>query len=150
MINKAKKVTIKVFTLLLIALPLTACTSEVPVEPKKVNMTDLIHRWQLTHVDNIRLAAMINSYLTIDPSHNASGNLGCNNFRAKAELNDNKLHLSQMGKTLKTCNELENSVEMDVTSVIRSSASVMVDNKTLIISNNQHSLTYYLLNKQTQ
>jgi len=135
---------IRTIVLTFISILLSACNSEIPIEPKPVNIIQLQHHWELTHIDNIRLATVINSSLIIDDDYNSFGNLGCNNFRGEVQVNNNKLNITNMGKSLKHCSEIQNSVEKDVISVLRGTANIMVDNRTLIISNDQHSLTYYL------
>lgn len=123
----------------------TACTSDAPIEPKQVKFEQLQQSWELTHVDNIKLATIINASLNITKGGQASGNLGCNNFRGQAEFNNNQVRINKMSSTRKMCSELENSVELDVSLVLNDWADVMIDKKTLIISNQKHSLTYQLV-----
>ena len=121
---------------------LSACDSGIPIQVETIKISQLQHHWKLALIDKIKLATVINSTLKIDQNNNLSGNLGCNNFRGKAYLNENQLNIKEMAKTLKKCSEIEKSVEEDVSSVLRRSATVMIENKTLTISNSQHSLTY--------
>lgn len=121
---------------------LAACTADAQIVPKKINVEQLQHNWKLTHVDNIRLATVINSTLSIANDNKVSGNLGCNNFFGQAELTNNQLNIGKMGMTRMMCSDLKNDVEMDVSQVLGNWVNVMIDEKTLILSNNKHSLTY--------
>lgn len=136
--------TAKIMMLMLSTIILGACTAETQIIPQKVNLPQLQHNWKLTHVDNIQLATIIKSTLKIDADNKTSGNLSCNNFFGEAEFVDNQLIIKNMANTRKMCGELKNSVEMDVSEVLGNWANVMVDNKTLIVSNKKHSLTYQL------
>ncbi|WP_417697396.1 META domain-containing protein, partial [Psychromonas sp.] len=136
--------TVKAITLILSSVVLGACTAETQIIPQEVKIEQLQHNWKLTHIDNIQLATVINSTLMIDPANKSTGNLGCNNFVGTAEFSDNQLRISKMANTRKMCGELKNGVEMDVTSVLSDWSNVMVDNDSLIIGNNKHSLTYQL------
>ena len=135
---------IKIMVLILSSFLLSACTSEAPIEPEKIELSQLEHNWKLTHIDNIKLATIINSSLVIDNNHNCSGNLGCNSFHGQAVLTENQLNINELNKTLKSCSHIENSVEADVSTVLNETATVMLDKQTLIISNDKHSLTYHL------
>lgn len=133
-----------IIILLVSVLTLSACTSDAPIEPKQVKFEQLQQDWDLTHIDNIRLATVIDASLKIGKDGKASGNLGCNNFFGVAEFNNNKIRINNMGSTRKMCDELKNSVELDVEQVLNDWATVMLDKTTLIISNQKHSLTYQL------
>jgi len=137
--------TLKIIMLLISCMILGACTSDVQIEPKKVNFNELQQSWELTHIDNIKLATIINSSLTIEADNKATGNLGCNLFFGQAEFKNNQVRIGKMGNTRKMCGELQNNVEMDVSQVLSQWADVMIDHKTLILSNNKHSLTYQLI-----
>ncbi|MEL0628413.1 META domain-containing protein [Psychromonas aquatilis] len=137
--------TTKVMVLMLSSIILGACTNEVPIEPQKIDMAELQHDWKLTHVDNIQVATVINSSLTIDEENKSSGNLGCNNFFGEAEVQGNQLRIGKMGNTRKMCESLQNDVEMDVSQVLSGWSDVLIDDDTLIIGNNKHSLTYKLV-----
>lgn len=133
-----------IIIMLITLFTVTACTSDAPIEPKPVKFAQLQQQWQLTHIDNIKLATIINASLKIDKDGKASGNLGCNNFFGVAEFHNNQIRINNMGSTRKMCEELQNSVELDVEQVLNGWANVMLDKKTLIISNRKHSLTYQL------
>lgn len=134
----------KIIMLVLATMTFSACTSDAPIEPKKVKFEQLQQKWELTHIDNIKLATIINASLNIDIDGKASGNLGCNNFFGQAEFNNNQLRINKMANTRKLCEELQNSVELEVSQVLNDWATVMLDKNTLIISNQKHSLTYQL------
>ena len=142
--------TVKIIMLLLSTMILGACTSDAQIVPKKVKIEQLQYNWELTHVDNIKLATVINSSLNIGNDNKGSGNLGCNKFFGQVEFNNNQLRIAKMGHTRMMCSNLKNDVELDVSQVLGGWANVMIDNKTLIISNNKHSLTYQKLNKNTK
>lgn len=142
--------TVKIIILLLSTMILSACTSDAQIIPKKVSIEQLQHNWKLTHLDNIKLATVINSSLNIAADNTISGNLGCNSFFGQAEFNNNQLRIGKMGRTRMMCSELKNDVELDVNQVLSNWADVMIDNKTLIISNNKHSLTYLRINNVTK
>lgn len=136
--------TTKIMVLMLSSIILGACTNEVPIEPQKIEIAKLQHDWKLTHVDNIQVATIINSSLSIDENNKSTGNLGCNNFFGEAEVSGNQLRIGKMGNTRKMCQSLQNDVEMDVSQVLSDWSDVLIDNNTLIIGNNKHSLTYIL------
>lgn len=135
---------VKTTILLSSIMVLGACTSDAQIIPKKVSIGQLQHSWKLTHVDNIKLAKIINASLTIDGDNKSSGNLGCNNFFGKVTFNNNQLHINNTGVTRMKCDDLANDVEVDVSQVLNEWADVMIDNKVLIVSNKKHSLTYVL------
>ena len=136
--------TVKIMMLMLSTIILGACTAETQIIPQKVNLSQLQHNWKLTHVDNIQLATVIKSTLKIEVDNKTSGNLSCNSFFGEAKFVDNQLRIEKMANTRKMCDELKNSVEMDVSEVLSNWANVMIDNETLIVSNKKHSLTYQL------
>jgi len=142
--------TVKIMMLTAGIMALGACSSETQIEPQKVNVEQLQHNWKLTHIDNIQLATIINSSLDIGSDNKSSGNLGCNQFLGTAKFSNNQLLISDMGKTRKMCEPLKNDVEMDVSEVLTNWANVMIDDKTLIISNKKHSLTYQLTDPTTE
>lgn len=139
--------TVKIIMLLLASMVLGACTSDAQIEPKKVNIEQLQHNWELTHIDNIKLATVIHSSLKIEADNKATGSLGCNLFFGQVEFTNNQLRIGKMGNTRKMCSDIENNVEMDVSQVLNRWGNVMIDDKTLIISNQKHSLTYKLIEK---
>tara|TARA_R110001583_G_scaffold6499_3_gene32866 strand:- start:12866 stop:13300 length:435 start_codon:yes stop_codon:yes gene_type:complete len=141
---------VKIMMLALSIITLGACSTETQIIPKKINIDQLQHHWKLTHIDNIQLATIINSSLKIDSNNKATGNLGCNQFFGEVEFSDNKLRIGKMGNTRKMCEPLKNNVEMDVSQVLSNWAKVMLDDKTLIISNRKHSLTYQLMDQKTE
>ena len=142
--------TVKIMMLIFSIIALGACSTETQIVPQKINIEQLQHHWKLTHIDNIQLATIINSSLSIDNNNKATGNLSCNQFFGEAEFSDNKLRIGKMGNTRKMCDPLKNNVEMDVSQVLNDWAKVMLDDKTLIISNRKHSLTYQLVDQETE
>jgi len=142
--------TVKIMMLIFSIIALGACSTETQIVPQKINIEQLQHHWKLTHIDNIQLATIINSSLNIDNNNKATGNLSCNQFFGEAEFSDNKLRIGKMGNTRKMCDPLKNNVEMDVSQVLNNWAKVMLDDKTLIISNRKHSLTYQLVDQKTE
>lgn len=135
---------IKFVMLMMSTLLLGACSTDAQLPPQIVKIEQLQHNWQLTHIDNIQVAKVINSSLNITKDNKATGSLGCNRFFGQAEFDNNQLLIAQMGSSRKMCGKLENNVEMDVSQVLSEWATVMINNQTLIISNKSHSLTYKL------
>ncbi|WP_166738846.1 META domain-containing protein [Psychromonas algarum] len=141
---------VKAGFLLLSTIILSACTSDAPIEPKQIKVEQLQHNWKLTHIDNIQLAAIINSTLNITADNKSTGSLGCNHFSGTAELSNNQLQIAKIMSTRKLCSKLENDVEMDVSQVLSDWTNIMIDDETLILSNQKHSLTYQQIDQVAQ
>ncbi|MEI6897133.1 MAG: META domain-containing protein [Psychromonas sp.] len=121
---------------------LFSCASEPTAEIAKqpLQLQVLSQQWTLLTVDDNPIT--INSSLQVDQQGAASGNLACNNFVGKVELQANKLRIEQMVNTRKLCLPEISLLERQVASTLVNWSEVQINDKKLILTGEEYTLVY--------
>lgn len=134
-------------SILLSALLISGCNFSAPKKSveRNISLSQIQKIWQLTHIDGIQLAQIVESTLIIDDDFQAKGRLGCNSFLGELELRNTQLRMKYVPTTHRQCGELKNTVEMDVRRILSEWADVSITKNVLVLSNLNHTLTYQFI-----
>lgn len=134
---------LKLLIIMSLSLSLFACSNESNVKEaiQPIKLQDLQHNWQLISLDNQVIEA--NSYFQIEALE-ASGNLACNHFTGKVELQENKMRINHIASTRKMCEPELNNIEMTLSGALSAWYEITINAEKLILTNERHTLTYHL------
>lgn len=136
--------TLKRLSLLIISLSLFACSAQTTTNSAVIEPQSLQNTWQLTSIDGQAINSAIDSTLSMDSEHKATGKLACNNFFGTVVLNDSHLKIEKMGSTRMFCEEQANKIEMIVSQVLNDGAEMQLTEDKLSLAGKEHTLTYTL------
>jgi len=121
-----------------------ACSAPTTTNSAIIEAQSLQNTWQLMRIDGEAISSAIDSTLSMDSEHKATGKLACNNFFGTVVLNDNHLKIDKMGSTRMFCEEQANEIEMIVSQVLNDGAEMQLTEDKLSLKGKQHTLTYTL------
>ena len=121
-----------------------ACSAPTTTNSAIIEAQSLQNTWQLMRIDGEAISSAIDSTLSMDSEHKATGKLACNNFFGTVVLNDNHLKIDKMGSTRMFCEEQANEIEMIVSQVLNDGAEMQLTEDKLSLKGQQHTLTYTL------
>jgi heat shock protein HslJ len=139
--NARKEKTVKkhFFTLLLIALAVSACA---PPEPS----ASLIGAWNLTAygpaASPAPAVADSGAQLTFSEDGTVTGNSGCNGFGGQYTVEGDQITFSEVVSTLIACEDARMAQEDAVLAVVTSTATFRIEGSTLTLTNNDTVLVF--------
>ncbi len=103
-------------------------------------------QWQLESVDGTALPEQENlkPHIRFGTDLGVTGQAGCNRFFGQAELRNKKLRIPNVGLTMMMCPPPFDDIERKVSQVITDWSDVKVEGDALILTGEEHSLTYRL------